>query len=374
MDAKQSLHTADQTVKLTFDPAGKGTPGIGETLLDAVYDIPANLQESGERTGKYPLDLLPDAGKEGGHTAPYALDGIPGTLKVPGEDCFHSGEDALDGVPYHGEKAGHGAPNRFDHRPCAGECGGQIRLHGGEYRLDPIPNSGKERLCLVPHTLDGRPGRGKRLLDVFPDADDRIAESLIGVPERDQRRHQSGHCRNDDADRICVLRCVQQPLRHGSALGGNLVGVPCTNKTGDHICHIPGDESGANADSHGEDRLAVVDQPLECPCDGSREGFPIDALRHFLQLSGQLLYDGDKVIQKRRACRRHELPPGFIQVALDIFPAVRFTGSLTHCAGQLLRVRHHFEQGLLLLDLGQFGEFLTEQFRCSGVSGGFRTG
>lgn len=106
MDAKQSLHTADQTVKLTFDPAGKGTPGIGETLLDAVYDIPANFQESGERTGKYPLDLLPDAGKEGGHTAPYALDGIPGTLKVPGEDCFHSGEDALDGVPYHGEKAG----------------------------------------------------------------------------------------------------------------------------------------------------------------------------------------------------------------------------------------------------------------------------
>ena len=76
MDAKQSLHTAEQTVKLTLDPAGKGTPCIGETLLDAVYDIPADLQESGERTGKYTLDLLPDARKEGGYTAPYALDGL----------------------------------------------------------------------------------------------------------------------------------------------------------------------------------------------------------------------------------------------------------------------------------------------------------
>ena len=194
------------------------------------------------------------------------------------------------------------------------------------------------------------------------------------MPERDQRRHQSSDRRNDDADRICVLRCVQQPLRHGSALGGNLVGVPCTNKTGDHICNIPGDEGRANANGHGEDRLAVVDQPLEGSGDGSGEGFPIDALRHFLQLSGQLLHDRDKVIQKRRACRCHELPPGFIQVALDIFPAVRFTGSLTHRAGQFLRVCHHFEQGLLFLDLGQFGELLTEQFRCSGVSGGFRTG
>ena len=343
MDAKQSLHTADQTVKLTFDPAGKGTPGIGETLLDAVYDIPANLQESGERTGKYPLDLLPDAGKEGGHTAPYALDGVPRTFKVPGEDGFYGGEDALDRVPDHGEEASHRAPDCLDRRPCAGECSREIGLHSGEYRLDSIPNTTKERLYLVPHALDGRPGRGKCLLDVFPDADDCVSESLIGVPECDQRRHQSGHCRNDDADRVCVLRRIQQPLCHGSALGGDLISVPCTHQPGNHICHIPGDEGCANANGHGKDRLAVVNQPLECPGDGGRERFPINALGHLLQFSGQLLHDRDKVIQKRCACRRHELPPCFIQVALDIFPAVRFTGSLSHGTGQLLRVCHHFE-------------------------------
>ena len=116
------------------------------------------------------------------------------------------------------------------------------------------------------------------------------------MPERDQRRHQSSDCRNDDADRVCVLRRVQQPLRHSSALGGGLVGVPCTHQTGDHIRHIPGDESRANADGRGEDRLAVVDQPLECSGDSGGERFPIDALRHLLQLSGQLLYDRHKVI------------------------------------------------------------------------------
>ena len=150
------------------------------------------------------------------------------------------------------------------------------------------------------------------MLDVFPDADDCVSESLIGVPERDQRRHQSGHCRNDDADRICVLRRVQQPLCHGSALCGNLVGVPCAHQPSDHICHIPGDESRANADSHGEDRLAVVDQPLECSGDGGRERFPINALRHLLQFSGKLLHNGYKILQERCACRCHELPPGFI--------------------------------------------------------------
>ena len=83
-----------------------------------------------------------------------------------------------------------------------------------------------------------------------------------------------------------------------------------------------------------------------------------------------LLHGGDEGVQHGLTLDGGKLPPGLVQVALDVLPAVGLAGRLAHCAGQLLRVHHHLQQRLLLLDLGQVVEGLAEHLHGLGVAGG----
>ena len=315
----QLLHPVVQGIDNGFRGAGNKRPGPLDTVADGRHDLLAEVEpvERQEHVDDGVQDFR-DVGHQSGDGLDQALgqsgdDLHPGGQNLGGvviDDPRQVGDDPGGLLDEGGQPLGDALGQRDDQRkPLVHQLAGTLPQPGGKVGQGLQSCVHQLGQVCLDTLFQGGQQVGRRRLHLGQDGRKPAGNGRAQTAQATQRLRQLGH------QLARLLGCKRKSLLHGLPGGQGAVG-----QAGEQACH--------------------------------------------------LLHGGDEGVQHGLALDGGKLPPGLVQVALDVGPAVGLAGRLAHCAGQLLPVLDHLQQCLLLLNLGQVVELLAEHLEGLGVAGG----